>query len=287
METLMHLRWRRHRCGESESLRVDLQLTGKRAVVTGASRGIGNAVARALLAEGADVALVARDRAALEEAARQLSRSGCRVLSVPGDTTDDAQVRGIAQRSAIEWGGIDILVNAAAQPRRQLSSAKALANLSDDDVRAELETKVLGYLRCARAVAPYMVAQGWGRIINVAGLSARQTGSITGSIRNVAVVALTKNLADELGPAGINVNAVHPGLTVTERLPSVLAQQAESLQISETEAMARLASDVSVGRLITAAEVADVVTFLASPRSVAVNGDVLTVGGGARRAIHY
>jgi len=269
------------------SLRVDLQLTGKRAVVTGGSRGIGNAVACALAAEGAHVALVARDGAALEEASRQLSGLGCRVISVPADTTDDAAVQGMAQRTATELGGIDILVNAAAQPRRRLSSARALADLSDEDVRAELETKVLGYLRCARAIAPFMVAQGWGRIVNVAGLSARQTGSITGSIRNVAVVALTKNLADELGPAGINVNAVHPGLTVTERIPFVLAEQAESLHISETEVMARLASDVSVGRLITAAEVADVVTFLASPRSVAVNGDVLTVGGGAKRAIHY
>ena len=114
-----------------------------------------------------------------------------------------------------------------------------------------------------------MAASGWGRIVNVSGLAARQTGSVVGSVRNVAVAALTKNLADELGPSGVNVTVVHPGPTVTERVPPVDA------------------SGVSIGRLVTAAEVADVIVFLCSPRSVAVNGDAIAVGGGARGAIHY
>jgi NAD(P)-dependent dehydrogenase (short-subunit alcohol dehydrogenase family) len=154
-------------------------------------------------------------------------------------------------------------------------------------MRAEIETKVLGYLRCARAVAPHMTAQGWGRIVNISGLAARQTASVVGSIRNVAVAAMTKNLADELGPLGVNVTVVHPGLTVTERTPGLIAGLAARQGITEADARAALTSGISIGRMVTAAEVADVVAFLASPRSVAINGDALAVGGGVRGAIHY
>jgi NAD(P)-dependent dehydrogenase (short-subunit alcohol dehydrogenase family) len=264
---------------------MDLQLTGKRAIVTGASRGIGFAVAAALAAEGSDVVLVARDQAALDDAAGRLPPGG-RGLPVVADTNDDDAVRAMVARTVAELGGVDILVNAAAQPG-SAGPPRTLVDTVDDDLRADIETKVLGYLRCARAVAPHMTAQGWGRIVNISGLAARQTGNTFGSVRNVAVAALTKNLADELGPSGVNVTVVHPGLTVTERTPTMVARAAAARGVSEDEARARLASGVSIGRLVTAAEVADVVTFLASPRSVAINGDTIAVGGGARGAIHY
>ena len=147
-----------------------------------------------------------------------------------------------------------------------------LADIADEDLLREIDTKVAGYLRFARAAAPHMVAQEWGRIINISGLAARQAMSAVGSVRNVAVAALTKNLADELGPAGVNVAVVHPGFTVTERTPETLAALAASRGISETEAAAVLARGVVIGRLVTAAEVADVIAFLASPRSVAITG---------------
>ena len=101
-----------------------------------------------------------------------------------------------------------------------------LAEVTTDGLWAEVNTKVMGYLRCAREVAPLMVAQGWGRIINVSGLAARQSGSMLGSIRNVSVAAMTKNLADELGPHGINVTVVHPGATRTERMSDDIAARA-------------------------------------------------------------
>jgi NAD(P)-dependent dehydrogenase (short-subunit alcohol dehydrogenase family) len=154
-------------------------------------------------------------------------------------------------------------------------------------VREELEVKLLGYLRVARAVAPQMVDRGWGRIVNVSGLNARRSGSVAGSVRNVAVAALTKNLADELGPLGVNVTVVHPGLTRTERTPGMVAARAEADGTSETDAEAALSADVSIGRLVDAAEVADVVAFLASPRSVAINGDAVAAGGGQLGPIFY
>lgn len=265
---------------------MDLQLGGKRAIVTGASRGIGFAIAAVLAAEGADVALVARDQARLDTAAGQVSKYGRKVLATTADTTDDDAVRAMVSRTVDEFGGVDILVNAAARPGGS-TAPLALADLSDDDLRGEIETKVLGYLRCARAVAPHMIAEGWGRIINISGLAARQTGSIVGSIRNVAVATMTKNLADELGPAGVNVTVVHPGMTVTERTPALMARLAAVQGFSEADVQASMAAAVSIGRMVTAAEVADVVAFLASPRSIAITGDAIAVGGGARGSIYY
>ena len=135
--------------------------------------------------------------------------------------------------------------------------------------------------------ASYMKNQGWGRIINVSGLASRQTGSTIGSMRNVAVTAMTKNLADELGPAGINVTVVHPGPTRTERTPTMIADAAKTQGISIREAENQMAEMNSVRRIIDAEDVAHVVTFLASPKSLAINGDSIAAGGGLGKAIYY
>jgi NAD(P)-dependent dehydrogenase (short-subunit alcohol dehydrogenase family) len=260
---------------------VDLELTGRRALVTGGSRGIGLAVARALAAEGADVALVARGEEALRRAADDVAReSGRRAIAVAADTGEDASVGAMVGQVVAQLGGVDILVNAAATPATG-------APFTDDDLEAEINVKVRGYLRCARAVAPLMVESGWGRIVNIAGLAARQTGNVVGTVRNVAVAAMTKNLADELGPRGVNVTVVHPGMTRTERTPEAMAAMAQARGTTVEELERARDGAVSIGRLVTAAEVAAVVAFLASPKSVALNGDAVVAGGGARGSIHY
>jgi NAD(P)-dependent dehydrogenase (short-subunit alcohol dehydrogenase family) len=176
-------------------------------------------------------------------------------------------------------------VNAAARPNT--GAVVGIDAFDEAEFSEQLNVKVLGYLRCIRAAVPHMRAAGWGRIVNVSGLAARSTGAITGTVRNVAVSALTKNLADELGPDGINVTVVHPGVTVTEKTPEVLALRAERAGVSVAEIERRLGKSVSIGRLVTADEVASVVAFLASPKSVAVNGDAIVVGGGAAGSIYY
>jgi len=261
---------------------VDLQLARARAIVTGGSRGIGLAVARGLLAEGTRVAIVARHEDRLRAAAAEL---GAGVLAVPADTTDDTAVRAMVEEVVGAWGGVDVLVNAAAQPAG--GPVPALADLTDAEVHADFDTKVLGYLRCARAVAPHMTAQGRGRIVNISGLNARRTGSIAGSIRNVAVAALTANLADELGPSGVGVTVVHPGLVETERTPQLVADRAAASGRTEEQVRADLAAGSSLRRLVTAEEVANVVVFLCSPLAVAVTGDAVGAGGGNRGAVHY
>src|SRR5439155_8750216 len=131
-----------------------------------------------------------------------------------------------------------------------------LAEITDELAWADVNVKVLGYLRCACEVAPHMMRRGWGRIVNVSGLAARQTGSTIGSMRNVAVVALAKNLADELGPHGINVTVVHPGLTRTEKTAGVVARQAQAQGISEDEVERRMAEGNVLRRLVSAEEIA-------------------------------
>ncbi len=129
-------------------------------------------------------------------------------------------------------GGVDILVNSAAKPMGQAPPPK-LPDVTGMLFWDDMNVKVLGYLRCAQAVAPGMIDQGWGRIINISGLGARSTGSIIGSMRNVAVAAMTKNLADELGPYGINVTVVHPGLDPHRGDAGVVARMAAAQGILE------------------------------------------------------
>lgn len=266
---------------------MDLELQGKRALVTGGSRGIGLAVARQLAREGARVALAARDPAALDEAAARLAdETGAEVIAVPADTGDDASVRRLVEQVVRRLGGLDILVNSAAMPAGQ-APPPTLAEVTGERFWDDVNVKVMGYLRCAREAAPHMAAQGWGRIINISGLNARMAGSIIGSIRNVGVAALTKNLADELGPSGVNVTVVHPGLTRTEKTPQVVAARAASSGLSDAEVERRMGAGAVIGRMVDAEEVAYVVAFLASPKSVSITGDAIACGGGARGAIHY
>ncbi len=258
---------------------MDLHLAGRRAIVTGGSRGIGRAIAQALVAEGVQVVIAARDPDVLKAAAAELSAGpDATVIPVVADTGSDASVQALVESTVAELGGVDILVNNAARPGGA-GGAGGVAGLSTADAAADFNVKVLGYLRTAQAVTPHFIAQGWGRIINIGGLAARQVGLVSGSIRNVGVAALTKTLADELGAHGVTVNVVHPGLTRTEEHGGTVVLSEEWLQAA--------AARISLGRAVTADEVAAVVTFLASPLAVAVTGESIAAGGGTPGPIHY
>ena len=266
---------------------MDLELTGRRALITGGSRGIGKAIARQLALEGCEVCLAARNPAALTATATELSsETGRRVATAIVDTGSDESVAAMVAAATNEIGGVDILVNNAAKVGG-IAAPPKLAEITDDAFYSDVNVKVMGYLRCAREVAPLMAASGWGRIINISGLAARSTGSTIGSIRNVSVAALTKNLADELGPKGINVTVVHPGLTKTETTVALFATRAEAAGVDAAEWERRMAAGNSIRRVVDATEVAYLVAFLASPKSVAVNGDAIACGGGTTGPIFY
>jgi NAD(P)-dependent dehydrogenase (short-subunit alcohol dehydrogenase family) len=242
---------------------MDLNLAGKAALVTGSGRGIGFAVARVLAAEGMSVALLGRDTEALGGAVDEL---GSRAVAVRADTTVNADVVAAVEEVVAEFGRLDVVVNCAA-PRATPSQVPGIDGLDDEDFLHQVDTKALGYLRVIRAAMPHLKAAGGGNIVNVSGMNARVTGSITGSVRNIAVAAITKNLADELGASGISVTCVHPGLTVTER-------------VAGDESFLEQAAGNALSRPVTAAEVADVIAFLASPRGAVANGSVVAVDGG-------
>ncbi|MSQ27236.1 MAG: SDR family NAD(P)-dependent oxidoreductase [Dehalococcoidia bacterium] len=266
---------------------MDLQLAGKTALITGGSRGLGKASARVLAREGVDVVLVARTLEPLQTAAAELSaETGRRVIAIPADTTDDDAVKAMASQALAAFGHIDILVNSAAEVSGFAVPPK-LDGINNDNFWNDMNTKVMGYIRVARELAPNMKERRWGRIINISGLGARNSGNILGSIRNVAVTALTKNLADELGPFGINVTVVHPGTTRTEKRMETSAIMAQQRGVTIEEIEAGIASGNSLKRMIDATEIADIVAFLASPRSIAITGDVIAAGGGGGRAIYY
>ncbi|HEY3919661.1 MAG TPA: SDR family NAD(P)-dependent oxidoreductase [Stellaceae bacterium] len=253
---------------------MDLELTGKRAIVTGGSRGIGKAITRQLAEEGVDVVIAARNLAPLEATAREIAAAtGRKIVPIAADMGDDDAVAALVAEAVRALGGIDILVNGAAAPGGTVPSAK-IAQVASDNLLFDVNVKVAGYLRAARAVAPHLVANGWGRIINIGGGAARRTGNYIASVRNAAVSSLTKNLADELGAKGVNVIAIHPGTT---RAGQVIAADAEK----------RLTALVSIGRLVEAKEIAYLVAFLASPKSVAINGETIAAGGGLLGPINY
>jgi NAD(P)-dependent dehydrogenase (short-subunit alcohol dehydrogenase family) len=252
---------------------MDLGLKGKRAIVTGGSRGIGKVIAHQLAQEGVDVVVAARGRDALEATAAELATmTGRRIVPLTVDTSSKASVDSMVEAAIAALGGIDILINAAALPGG-ISSATRLDEIVDAEAIEDIDIKVIGYLRTARALAPHLIANGWGRIVNIGGLAIYRTGRPVATLRNVGVAAITKNLADELGPKGINVTAVHPGPTRTEKTDPAF------------EAWA--ATTNTLGRILEAREVANVVTFLASPVSVAINGDAISVAGGSPGTIRY
>ena len=266
---------------------MDLELAGRLAIVAGGSRGLGKASARAMAREGADIAIIARDLDVARAAAEQIaSESGRRVEAFKADTGEDEAVRAAIAGIEARFGRIDILVNAAAQVAGH-SRPPALAEITDEAFWSDMNIKVMGYLRCAREVAPVMARAGWGRIINISGLAARSTGSIIGTIRNISVAALTKNLADELGPKGINVTCLHPGLTRTEKTPDMLQRQARNAGVSAEEMENRIAQRNLIRRMVTAEEIGEIVAFLASPKSAPINGDSIAAGGGTPGVIHY
>ena len=266
---------------------MDLKLVGKCAVITGGSRGIGKAIARTLAEEGVSVVISARGQEALDATAKELTNeTGSTVTGVVADTGSDDSVRNLIVEAKSILGGIDILVNCAARPGGQ-NTVPTLAGVTTEEFNDHMNVKVMGYLRCAREVAPIMTEQGWGRIINISGMASRNTGTVVGSIRNVAVTAMTKNLAAELGKHGINATVIHPGMTRTEATESVVAKRAVAEGISEEAVEQKLAQGNLSGTIIDAADIAYVVTMLASPLSIAINGDGIAAGGGVGTAIYY
>jgi NAD(P)-dependent dehydrogenase (short-subunit alcohol dehydrogenase family) len=258
-------------------------MVGQVAVVTGGGLGIGKAVTRALAARGATVVIVARRLPLLEAAAEEIMKdTAADVVPISADTTDTQSVRHMAETVAALLGRVDILVNGAAAPaglvRNDVEEADPEALLAD------LNTKVIGYFRCIQAVTPHMRRQKYGRIVNIGGLTGRSSHALSG-MRNLAIVHMTKALSDQLGPAGITINTVHPGVVETEHIHELYAKNAVAEGITPQQVEQNFIARTPVRRVLSSEEVADAISFFASPRSGGITGESLGIDGGLTRGI--
>ena len=266
---------------------MDLQLQGKKAIVTGGSRGMGKAIARQLAGEGCDVAIGARTEASLREAAAAIRKeTGRKIVPLVVDTLDGESIKGFIRQAADALGGVHILANCAARVGGTIPDNMDV--ISDDQILKDFEEKFLGYFRCAREVAPYMKQAGWGRIVNLSGGAGRTPGTgISTPARNISCVALTKSLANTLGPFGINVNAIYPGTTLTEAVLERSREQAERQGKSLDAYLEELRQRSVIRHLVTAEDIASVVTFLCSPLAISITGEAISVSGGVNADMHY
>ena len=262
---------------------MDLELQGKVAIITGGSKGIGKAVALELAREGADVAIAARTLADCEQTAGEIaSETGRRAIAISVDTTKSDDVQNMVDTTVAELGKVDILINSAAMVGGQVRGT--ISEATEKDMLEDLDTKVVGYFRAMKAVVPHMQAQKWGRIISIGGVSARQS-TIYG-LRNAAVVHMTKTFSDQLGPDGITLNVVHPGLTMTEGIRRNLDQRAQNQGMTREELEKQMGANVAINRIVDAQELAYLCAFLCSPKAECVTGEVIAAGGGAKGGVH-
>jgi 3-oxoacyl-[acyl-carrier protein] reductase len=256
---------------------VELGLAGKRAIVTGGSRGIGAATASVLSAEGAQVAVIGRDRAALDAVAAE---TGAHAI-VADLATAAGVIDGIGACVAA-LGGVDVLVNNAGA-----SPSGSFDDISDEQWRASFDLKVMGYVRAMRAVLPAMRAQGSGRIVNVGGTAGlRATPGYVLASLNAAIVHLTRGTAELVGRDGVSVVSLHPGPTLTERLRTMVERGASAAGVDvDTYANDVIGRSLPLGRVGTPEEVARMIAVLCSDLAAWVTGGGLSIDGGAAMGV--
>lgn len=262
---------------------MELNLQGKTAIVTGGSLGIGRAVAEALAREGVRVAIVARSKGKLEEVAKELTHTtGTEVIAVAADVSNTEQVEAAVAQAAQHFGGIDILVNGAAHPGGLVRSE--IQHASPEGLLEDINIKVVGYMRFAKAAAAHMRSGGYGRIINIGGLTGRGSKQLSG-MRNVAIVHMTKTLSDQLGPDGITVNTIHPGVVETPHIHELYEKEARKQGLTAAEVEANYVKVTPIRRVLQTEEMGWIIAFLASPKSGSITGESLGCDGGLTRGI--
>ena len=254
---------------------MDLELRGKTALVTGASRGIGHRIALALAAEGADLCICARGQEALDVAAAELRRAGVDVLCVVADVTTPDGAAAVVEAARQRFGGLDVLVNNVGG-----SAWTPFAQIADEEWARVFAMSFFSAVRVTRAAIPLLEARGGGSVVNIASIFGREIGGpISYNAAKAALISMTSNLAQELAASGIRVNSVAPGSIL---FPG--GSWDRRMKEDPEKIRAFITDNVPSGRLGTPEEVAAVVTFLASSRASWVTGACLNVDGGQSRS---
>jgi NAD(P)-dependent dehydrogenase (short-subunit alcohol dehydrogenase family) len=260
---------------------MELELAGKVAVITGASKGLGRSIAQVLAAEGMHIAIAARNGAALEELAASVAASGGQALCFPVDLTDPGAAIRLVDATLARFGRLDLIVNNAGATKRG-----DFLQLTDQDWHDGYELKFHGAVRLCRAAWPHLI-KTHGSIVNIAGVGGR-TGSaeftLGGSV-NAALSLFTKALADRGVTDGVRVNAINPGAFATDRLKLRINKLAADEHLSESHAAGKLAAHERIARFGLPTEIGDAIAFLASSRAAYIHGAVIDIDGGLTRAL--
>lgn len=263
---------------------MDFGLGGRVALVTGGGRGIGRAIALTLADHGAHVALCGRTAETLEATAGAIRAKGVEAWPFVADVSEDRNIRAFVQEASDRAGRIDILVNNA------VSSVRApMDEQTDAHWRHHIDVKLMACIRTARAVLPHMRVGGWGRIVNIGGMTARISSPyrITNGVVNAGVANFTKQFADYVGPDNITVNCVHPGTTATDRMIEGFERYARDAGVGIDEIKQRRLAEIPLGRFTMPEDIAATVLYFCSPLANLVTGQSIAVDGGIGAAINY
>src|SRR5208283_228479 len=256
---------------------MDLAMTGKKAIVTGASEGIGKAITRSLAREGADVAICARRKEPLERTAAEIAKAtGRNIIPITADLTKPGDAENFIKQAHAALGRIDILVNNAGS-----APGGVIEHLSEDDWARALQLKFMGYVRCMKHVLPIMQKQKKGRVVNLIGNDGVKVSywEIAPGAANAAGQNLTKSLASQYGKDNISFVAVNPGPVRTERWAGLVDAMARDMKIQREEADMLAPRSIPLGRIAECEEVASLVTYLASDLAHFVNGTMIEIDG--------
>jgi len=244
-----------------------MMLKDRKAIVTGAGQGIGRSIALKMAQEGADVVIAEMNPHTGNQTKKEVEALGRKALFFPVDVADQRQVKGMVEEVLKKWGKIDILVNNAGFDR-----GGTLLKVKEEDWDAVLDVHLKGTMNCIQAVAPHMIENRYGKIVNISSIYGKSGGiaAISYSSAKAGIIGLTKSVARELGRYQINVNVVLPGLTLTPTIAK-MAEKYKNMIIDNTP----------LGRIGQPEEVANVVAFLASDEASFMTGASVEVSGGA------
>jgi 3-oxoacyl-[acyl-carrier protein] reductase len=262
---------------------MDLRLTGKKAIVTGASEGIGRAITRTFAQEGVDVAICARRKEPLDRAAAEIAKeTGRNIVAITADLTKPADAENFVKKAHAALGRIDILVNNAGS-----APGGVIEHLTEEDWASALQLKFMGYVRCMKHVLPIMQKQKKGRVVNLIGNDGVKVSywEIAPGAANAAGQNLTLSLASQYGKDNISFVAVNPGPVRTERWTGLVTAMARDMKMSFADADRLAPSSIPLGRIAECEEVANLVTYLASDLAFFVNGTMIEIDGGQDKVL--
>jgi len=261
---------------------MDLNLAGRTVLVTGGSKGIGFACAAAFAAEGARVAISSRSLDTLAAASKALKEKGHEVLTVAADLVDPKSAPELVAEVERRLGPVEVLVNCAGAAKRY-----APADLDMQAWHSAMDSKYFTYVHAMQAVLPGMVGRKCGAIVNIVGQGGKvaNPSHLPGGSANAALMLVSVGLASAYGRLGIRVNAINPGVTLSERAKAGHAAEAKTLGITEEQARQQGEQRIPLGRYARPEEIAAVAVFLASDRASYVTGTVISMDGASTATI--